>query len=99
MIDLSPEAVDRLKRWRDVGDHPDAAYCAGNAQFGDDVKALLAERDAAREALRAMMEGNVWRDAICFGGVDLPASWSTVRMPDTAALDLARAVLNTGSKP
>lgn len=36
-------AYDRLVRWRDVGDGP-VGYCAGDTDFGNDVKALLAER-------------------------------------------------------
>lgn len=38
---IDPAAIDRLIRWRDVGDGP-ATYTAGSKQFGDDVIVLLA---------------------------------------------------------
>lgn len=47
--DTSDEAVERLRRWRDVGDGP-IGYTAGNTQFADDVIALLAERDRLQRA-------------------------------------------------
>lgn len=42
--DTPPAAVERLRRWRDVGDGP-PNYTAGDEQFAADVVALLAERD------------------------------------------------------
>ena len=65
--------VERLTRWRDYGDGPDA-YCAGDSNFGRDVIALLAEcerlhaavaeRQAASAALRAARDRDPPPDTI-----------------------------------
>lgn len=44
-------SLDRLTRWRDVGDG-DVAYTAGSKQFANDVVAILAEIELLRGLLR-----------------------------------------------
>src|SRR3989304_4437550 len=51
---IDPKAIERLKRWREVGDGP-ISYTAGSKQFADDVIVLLVEVDRLR-ADRAQTE-------------------------------------------
>lgn len=50
-----PNAYERLKRWRDVGDGP-ISYTAGDGNFGADVKWLLGEVDQLRRYCSAAAE-------------------------------------------
>jgi len=52
------DIVERLRRWRDVGDGP-MGYTAGDEQFASDVVALLAERDRLRDALLQIASSGV----------------------------------------
>lgn len=51
MTSLDPTAVDRLIRWRDVGDVA-VTYTAGSKQFGDDVIVVLDDIKTMRAAMR-----------------------------------------------
>jgi len=59
-----------------------------------DPASLRAENARLREALEAMMEGCVWKEAhLFFDGTPIAAGWSTIRMPSEEALNKARAAL------
>ena len=57
------DPIERLKRWRDVGDDPDVGYNAGNKAFADDVIAALAEIDRLRLLLKEAGEALAVVDA------------------------------------
>jgi hypothetical protein len=90
-VDTSAEAVDALinrhrlvaSTWRmSVSDHERTAAT---------LRALLAERDALREALLGLMVGCEYKTTVID---DIPLTgWHTRRMPDEEALDRARAAL------
>ena len=59
---IDPMAIQRLRRWREVGDGP-ASYTAGSKQFADDVIVLLTLLDDSRnkvaERLRNLAAGPI----------------------------------------
>ena len=57
---------------------------------------LIAAAPELLAALKALLEGCVWKDAHTFqDGTEIPAGWSTKRMPTDAALTDARAAIST----
>lgn len=56
IIDQTP--IERLKRWRDIGNGP-AGYTAGDRQFADDVIAVLFELEECRDNFNALQKALV----------------------------------------